>query len=44
MRDLFGKSPAPEFEAWLAKQGLMDRNERIRPGALPARFQALLPA
>ena len=26
------------------KQGLMDRNERIRPGALPARFQALLPA
>lgn len=44
MRDLFGKKPAPEFEAWLAKQGLMDRNERIRPGALPARFQALLPA
>ena len=23
---------AAEFEAWLAKQGLMDRNERIRPG------------
>ena len=44
MRDLFGKQPAPEFEAWLAKQGLMDRNERIRPGTLPARFQALLPA
>ncbi len=44
MRDLFGKKPAPEFEAWLTKQGLMDRNERIRPGALPARFQALLPA
>jgi ethanolamine ammonia-lyase large subunit len=44
MRDLFGKRPAPEFEAWLAKQGLMDRNERIRPGVLPARFQALLPA
>ena len=44
MRDLFGKKPAPEFEAWLAKQGLMDRNERIRPGALPARFLALLPA
>ena len=44
MRDLFGKKPAPEFEAWLAKQGLVDRNERIRPGALPARFQALLPA
>ena len=44
MRDLFGKKPAPEFEAWLANQGLMDRNERIRPGTLPARFQALLPA
>ena len=44
MRDLFGKKPAPEFEAWLAKQGLMDRDQRIRPGALPARFQALLPA
>src|SRR5688572_14239058 len=34
MRDLFGKRPAPEFEAWLSKQGLMDRNQRIRPGAL----------
>jgi ethanolamine ammonia-lyase large subunit len=44
MRDLFGKRPAPEFEAWLAKQGLMDRDARIRPGALPARFQALLSA
>ena len=44
MRDLFGKKPAPEFEAWLSKQGLMDRNQRIRPGTLPARFQALLPA
>jgi ethanolamine ammonia-lyase large subunit len=44
MRDLFGKKPAPEFEAWLARQGLMDRNERIRPGTLPPRFRALLPA
>ena len=44
MRDLFGKKPAPEFEAWLVKQGLMDRNERIRPGTLPPRFKALLPA
>ena len=23
MRDLFGRRPAPEFEAWLARQGLM---------------------
>jgi ethanolamine ammonia-lyase large subunit len=44
MRDLFRKKPAPEFEAWLARQGLMDRNERIRPGTLPPRFRALLPA
>jgi ethanolamine ammonia-lyase large subunit len=43
MRDLYGRKPAPEFEAWLAKQGLMDSANRIRPGELPARFQALLP-
>lgn len=42
MRDLYGRKPAPEFEAWLAKQGLMDSANRIRPGELPARFQALL--
>ena len=44
MRDLFGRRPAPEFEAWLSRQGLMDGADRIRPGALPGRFQALLPA
>jgi ethanolamine ammonia-lyase large subunit len=43
MRDLYGRKPAPEFGAWLAKQGLMDSANRIRPGKLPARFQALLP-
>ena len=43
MRDLYGRRPAPEFEAWLSKQGLMDSANRIRPGELPARFQALLP-
>jgi ethanolamine ammonia-lyase large subunit len=43
MRDLYGRRPAPEFEAWLAKQGLMDSADRIRPGELPAQFQALLP-
>ena len=31
MRDLLGRRPAPEFEAWLARQGLMDTAERIRP-------------
>jgi ethanolamine ammonia-lyase large subunit len=44
MRDLYGRRPAPEFEAWLVQHGLMDRANRIRPGELPARFRALLPA
>lgn len=43
MRDLYGRRPAPEFEAWLARQGLMDSTNRIRPGELPAQFRALLP-
>ncbi len=44
MRDIFARKPAPEFEAWLAAQGLADTAGRIRPATLPARFQALLPA
>jgi ethanolamine ammonia-lyase large subunit len=44
MRELFGRRPAPEFEAWLGRQGLIDAADRIRPGALPGRFRALLPA
>ena len=36
-------SPAPEFEAWLTRQGLMDGDNRIRPRELPAQFRALLP-
>ncbi|WP_428522317.1 ethanolamine ammonia-lyase subunit EutB [Pseudorhodoplanes sp.] len=43
-RDLYGKRPAPEFEAWLHRQGLIDEVNRIRPQALPGRFRALLPA
>ncbi|HVZ50434.1 MAG TPA: ethanolamine ammonia-lyase subunit EutB [Pseudolabrys sp.] len=42
MRDLLGKRPAPEFEAWLERQGLMDAKNRVRPRALPGNFQALL--
>lgn len=42
MRELLGRRPAPEFEAWLAKQGLLDKADRVRPGQLPARFRALL--
>jgi ethanolamine ammonia-lyase large subunit len=44
MRDLFGRRPAPEFETWLEKQGLTDAGGRIRPGAVPGQFRALLPA
>ncbi|MDA8249740.1 MAG: ethanolamine ammonia-lyase subunit EutB [Rhodospirillales bacterium] len=43
MRDLFGRRPAPEFEAWLACQGLLDGAGRIRPRGLPERLRALLP-
>src|SRR5580700_9701735 len=42
MRDLFGRRPAPEFEAWLERQGLIDAAARIRPHALPKNFRALL--
>jgi ethanolamine ammonia-lyase large subunit len=44
MRDLLQRRPAPEFEAWLARQGLLDAAQRIRPAVLPGRFRALLPA
>ena len=44
MRDLLGRRPAPEFEAWLEEQGLLDRAGRVRPPGLPPQFQALLPA
>jgi ethanolamine ammonia-lyase large subunit len=44
MRDLLGRRPAPEFEAWLTRQGLMDAGNRIRPRNVPGRFRALLPA
>ncbi len=42
MRDLFGRRPAPEFEAWLKRQGLMDATDRIRPRDMPTCFRALL--
>ena len=43
MRDLFGRRPAPEFEDWLSRQGLLDAERRIRPPGVPERFRALLP-
>ncbi|HEX5327216.1 MAG TPA: ethanolamine ammonia-lyase subunit EutB, partial [Acetobacteraceae bacterium] len=42
MRELLGKRPAPEFEGWLERQGLLDRSGRVRPPALPAAFRRLL--
>src|SRR5262249_46175233 len=30
MRELFHRRPAPEFEAWLKRQGLLDAAERVR--------------
>jgi ethanolamine ammonia-lyase large subunit len=44
MRDLLDRRPAPEFEAWLARQGLIDSAARIRPRSMPGGFRALLPA
>ena len=44
MRDLLNRRPAPEFEAWLERQGLIDAAARIRPRIMPSRFRALLPA
>ena len=48
MRELLGRRPAPEFEAWLQEQGLLDHAGRVRPPELPAalsqRFHALLAA
>ena len=42
MRELFQRRAAPEFEAWLQRQGLLDAASRVRPRALPGRFRALL--
>jgi ethanolamine ammonia-lyase large subunit len=44
MRELFGRRPAPEFDAWLARQGLIDPAGRVRPEPLPSHFRVLLPA
>jgi ethanolamine ammonia-lyase large subunit len=42
MRELFQRRPAPEFEAWVQRQGLLDAASRVRPRTLPGRFRALL--
>ncbi len=43
VRELLGKRPAPEFEDWLTRHGLLDRAGRVRPPVLPAAFRRLLP-
>ena len=43
MRELFGRRPAPEFEAWLSQHGLLEPGGRVRPEGLPAPMRALLP-
>jgi ethanolamine ammonia-lyase large subunit len=44
MRDIFHRRPAPEFETWLGRQGLIDGESRIRPNSVPGCFRSLLPA
>jgi ethanolamine ammonia-lyase large subunit len=43
MRELLGRRPAPEFEAWLGQNGVLDTAGRVRAAALPGGFQRLLP-
>jgi ethanolamine ammonia-lyase large subunit len=43
-RQMFGLRPAPEFEAWLQRMGLLDAAGRIRAGTLPAGVAALVPS
>ncbi|HEV2551625.1 MAG TPA: ethanolamine ammonia-lyase subunit EutB [Stellaceae bacterium] len=42
VREILGRRPAPEFEAWLAAMGIMTERGLVRPDALPARFAPLL--
>jgi ethanolamine ammonia-lyase large subunit len=43
LRRLLGLRPAPEFEAWLDAQGLLDKAGHVRPRDLPERLRQLLP-
>jgi ethanolamine ammonia-lyase large subunit len=42
LRQLLGRPPAPEFEAWLAAMGLLSEGGLVRPTTIPARFAPLL--
>jgi ethanolamine ammonia-lyase large subunit len=36
LRHLFHKPPAPEFEAWLRRMGMLDADGRLAPAGLGA--------
>ncbi len=45
IRDILGKRPAPEFEAWLERTGIVDVHgrlnpQRVLPGGMPALLEA----
>ena len=44
MREIFARRPAPEFDAWLAAQGLLDPTGRIRPPSRPDLLRLMPPA
>src|SRR5262249_23265517 len=44
MRDLLQRRPAPEFEAWLERQGLIDAAAPAARRVMPGRFGGLRPA
>jgi ethanolamine ammonia-lyase large subunit len=35
VRRVLGLRPAPEFEAWLERMGILDGDGRLQPGAAP---------
>ena len=41
LRHLFGRRPAPEFEGWLMRMGLMDEAGRLPPAPAPAALRLL---
>ncbi|SKA17061.1 Ethanolamine ammonia-lyase heavy chain [Enhydrobacter aerosaccus] len=42
VRELVGRRPAPEFEAWLERQGLLNPQRNIRPASLPGTMRKML--
>jgi ethanolamine ammonia-lyase large subunit len=42
VRDALNLRPAPEFEAWLIRMGIMDENAQIRPRLATTEARRLL--